>query len=383
MIPHKCFIKSYLLLITPILVMASCGKDHDKILPGLSFTEELSIVGDGTNPEKSFLRAYDSSVGPEGNIYVAGYRIPRVYVYSPDGSFVHSFGKQGRGPGEFLLPRGSALIDSTYYIWDQRQRRMSWFSLSGEHLGQQVSKDIYSPVEIFELGDQKLLMYADRFRSQLSKSQLAHVYSTNFANSQSDFLRVGSFNEGLEDVDRALASPKAWSIEVLSPKRVLFVPRIYSNAIFEYVQTKSGHWELSKKHDGLFRLKPYSITEEKTGRSPDRSYYSAHMNEPLHLIIHNQSRGLYKVRDHIFHFIQIDRNNRRVFGAEVFTSNFNLIGFIPIKSIPITNGRVNNIDWYVDEADQKGNFYFREIYQDSSRIRKMHLDLNELHVYMD
>ena len=61
----------------------------------------------------------------------AGHR--RVFRFDAAGRLVAAFGRQGNGPGEFILP--SALrVDSVVTIPDVRQVRVSRFTLDGEHL---------------------------------------------------------------------------------------------------------------------------------------------------------------------------------------------------------------------------------------------------------
>lgn len=44
------------------------------------------------------------SVGPDGNVYVADTHYHRIAVYTPGGQFLREWGREGAGPGEFMLP---------------------------------------------------------------------------------------------------------------------------------------------------------------------------------------------------------------------------------------------------------------------------------------
>jgi len=44
------------------------------------------------------------SVGPDGNVYIAGTHYSRVAVYSPEGKLLRDWGSFGREPGQFIYP---------------------------------------------------------------------------------------------------------------------------------------------------------------------------------------------------------------------------------------------------------------------------------------
>jgi len=50
----------------------------------------------------------DLAIGPDGVVYVADYGRQLILRYNLAGRFLGSFGKPGRGPGEFLGPRDIA-----------------------------------------------------------------------------------------------------------------------------------------------------------------------------------------------------------------------------------------------------------------------------------
>lgn len=109
------------------------------ILMGLSCTdsgnEQISLPIDtlfitdsiGTaegDSNYTFGSVYDIELGPAGNIFVLDVSKSHVSVFSPDGEFIQSVGRQGSGPGELNIPGfftvtgdGSIyIIDSTYFV---------------------------------------------------------------------------------------------------------------------------------------------------------------------------------------------------------------------------------------------------------------------------
>jgi hypothetical protein len=56
-----------------------------------------------------------------------------IRVFDPSGRFRHRVGTEGDGPGEFRAPvELAALGGDTLVVWDQRSRRLTWFTPEGE-----------------------------------------------------------------------------------------------------------------------------------------------------------------------------------------------------------------------------------------------------------
>ncbi len=101
-----------------LLALGTKGK------PGLSGTQ--------------FDKPTDIAFGPQGEIFVSdGYGNSRIAKFSKDGKFLTSWGKRGKGPGEFHTPH-AIQIDShgTVYVGDRENDRVQTFDLNGKLLGQ-------------------------------------------------------------------------------------------------------------------------------------------------------------------------------------------------------------------------------------------------------
>ncbi len=77
---------------------------------------------------------------PDGGFYVAdGYGGYCVHRYDCSGNYKFSFGKAGKGDGEFQLPHGIWLddrpgADATVVVADRVNARLQWFTLEGKHV---------------------------------------------------------------------------------------------------------------------------------------------------------------------------------------------------------------------------------------------------------
>ena len=101
----------------------------------LNFLDSFGTRGSG---EGEFSWPYDNSrpldisTDRDGCLYVADGYNNRVQVFSQSGSFLRSFGKRGRGPGELSGPRGIHVHNEHVYITEWLSPRVSVFTTSGE-----------------------------------------------------------------------------------------------------------------------------------------------------------------------------------------------------------------------------------------------------------
>jgi hypothetical protein len=77
---------------------------------------------------------------PDGGFYLTdGYGAWTVHRYNQNGDWIFSFGKPGKGDGEFQLPHGIWIDDRegkqpTVVVADRANARLQWFTLGGRHL---------------------------------------------------------------------------------------------------------------------------------------------------------------------------------------------------------------------------------------------------------
>ncbi len=92
-------------------------------------------------------------VAPGGEIYVTdGYGNSRVVKLSPDGKPILSWGKRGRGPGEFDIPHCLAIDEQgLIYVADRGNNRIQVFDENGGFLAEWPG--LRAPDGVFFLGD--------------------------------------------------------------------------------------------------------------------------------------------------------------------------------------------------------------------------------------
>jgi len=101
--------------------------------PGVAtLVKEMSIgVVDGAD-EYMLGSVSEIAVARDGSIYVYDRQAPALRKYDAQGKFVKTFGRKGRGPGEYLDAGGLALTaDGRVLLWDTGNWRINVYSPDG------------------------------------------------------------------------------------------------------------------------------------------------------------------------------------------------------------------------------------------------------------
>jgi len=343
----------------------------------LSFKQKVAFGQPDSLSESTIQFARFARVGPNGNIYVADAGIAKIKVYSPAGKLINSFGRRGRGPGEFTDIRGFAVTDSTVLVWDQGIQRMTVFGLDGHLHTIHNLKGLPTPMHIYPLKNSYLILHGDKYGRQFKKAKLGHIYSADFSKRNANFLTLNDVNDNIENLSELIIDGVG-SVLVQNHHQFLYIPIIYGGNIYEYSKTSKG-WLQTHIYKGLNQQKPFSMIKEgDSKRKADGSISTIFLSKDKSFIAHNWSRGLFKYDGYIFHFTFSDIMNKRVFGVEVYDKDVMPVGYAPIKSIPITDREGNALLWGVADVDKKGNFYFVQHNDKGTKIRLMHINQEDL-----
>ena len=123
------------------MILIGCGADESP--PELPYIDYILVITDSIgvetgDPEYMLIWPVGLTHSPEGNIVYTDRMKHAVFIYTPDGEFIRTIGREGSGPGEFQFPGGLnfysngnllirdqdgiALFDSNYEYQDQ----MTW-----------------------------------------------------------------------------------------------------------------------------------------------------------------------------------------------------------------------------------------------------------------
>lgn len=85
-------------------------------------------------PEVAFGRITDIAVADDGTIFILDGQAKTVRSFSSTGEFLRSYGREGGGPGEFLMAN-TVQVDSVLVVSDAQAARQTAFSIDGKVLG--------------------------------------------------------------------------------------------------------------------------------------------------------------------------------------------------------------------------------------------------------
>jgi hypothetical protein len=112
-----------LLAISTILMLTGCGADETP--PELPDIEYKLVITDSIGVEigdPSYMFGWPLSLthSSDGSIAYVDRMKHAVFMYTPDGEFIRSIGREGEGPGEFRLPSGLVFYsDGSLLIGDR------------------------------------------------------------------------------------------------------------------------------------------------------------------------------------------------------------------------------------------------------------------------
>ncbi|MCK4351174.1 MAG: 6-bladed beta-propeller, partial [Candidatus Krumholzibacteria bacterium] len=95
----------------------------------------VTLHEDESRPESLMGRPFVYNLmGEDGSVFVTDSQFNRVLRFDATGEYLHDIGGQGRGPGEYLVPRPLSARDGIVTIYDRQMNRTSFFKYDGTFL---------------------------------------------------------------------------------------------------------------------------------------------------------------------------------------------------------------------------------------------------------
>jgi hypothetical protein len=126
--------------------------------------EEVRVADAALPADALFQNPRGLAVDTQGLVYVADYDANHIKVFSSDGKFIKTIGRQGEGPGEFQGPEFIEIGGGRIYVWEAMNRRISILDSEGRSLGTTP----FSPgafgvfIKMRALPDGRLVAYYER-----------------------------------------------------------------------------------------------------------------------------------------------------------------------------------------------------------------------------
>ena len=159
-----------------VVMLSSCAEKTG--MPGFSVfnmsvrNEAVQIPSEGLIDDVSIVKLDNSAGAPVIGIIEDAYESENayyivssetVYEYAKDGSFVRRIGAKGRGPGEYLNPRGIGVNGGRLYVFDYNAQKILIYGEDGSFIGSSdqsalMNSGIYLSSFFFSGGD--MILYA-------------------------------------------------------------------------------------------------------------------------------------------------------------------------------------------------------------------------------
>lgn len=98
---------------------------------GIEFEKEAKF-GDTKNVHLG--RFTDVATDSDGNVYIADSDQSNIKVFKPNGDFLKTLGREGKGPGEFTNIQKILISDSSLYLYDDSQKRIVVFNIDSSEI---------------------------------------------------------------------------------------------------------------------------------------------------------------------------------------------------------------------------------------------------------
>ncbi|MDX1395354.1 MAG: hypothetical protein R3195_13280 [Gemmatimonadota bacterium] len=120
-----------------VVAAVACGGSAETAVEPVRalIAEEIVRIGSVDDPETALTSFEVLEVAPDGRIITLHDDVPEGRIHARDGSLIAVFGGPGDGPGEFARSRRMGLSASGLWVYDDDNRRFSYFDLDGAFLG--------------------------------------------------------------------------------------------------------------------------------------------------------------------------------------------------------------------------------------------------------
>lgn len=355
----KKILSFLLLLLATNKVLA---QDSAQLYREFTFEENLTLSDVG---EEYFFGLPVAVISDsEGNMIIADDQQKKIMKFNNEGKFLYSFGRSGRGPGEFLKTSSIVLLpNEELLVFDFFMRRFTKFSLKGEVLDTYLlpkSVYMYPNVMHYLEGEGILAFYRslEGIRAEVSndKDYLIHIISEDLEKIKHEFVPISETVDVTSNFEKNFVGGNFRGSFSVSDTTVTLAPFFYRGKILQY--HKKNNWRLTKTFKGYVETNqtyvPYDDYREVIGKgyASNSQAYGKTVG-----ILKNESLGLFQKRNGDFLYIGLlEIGNEQKPYVNVFDSDGKLKAHGPVTNLSLglqENEFFHVIRFYwMDEKDQ-------------------------------
>lgn len=199
---------------------------------------ETLVIGEDQSEEEAYIFGQPDKVQVDldGNIYVSDRSDHTIRIFDSEGTYQHSIGGRGRGPGEFLeLTDFRLQTDGNLVALDRMQSRVTIFDLRGnvihEHLLPGYIEGSANYVFQAASDDQYLLGYINLMQQQ-PNGHFLHLFDSDFENKISEHYDLfDTYFDGSNPLEERLSKSYSKKATLFHGQQIAIVPNIYTGTV--------------------------------------------------------------------------------------------------------------------------------------------------------
>jgi len=137
-------------LLTTVFAVGSAMPAHSTapVMKTIQLKELWQVGGDSDAEGEAFGSIYDLTVDADGNVYILDGQAVEVRMFSHDGAYIRTFGREGEGPGEFRYPMGVVMLpDQRMAVYQSSPPRLMAFNRDGKSSDLSIDFDSNHPIQ--------------------------------------------------------------------------------------------------------------------------------------------------------------------------------------------------------------------------------------------
>ena len=368
-----------LLLFSIVISCTDLQKEKWQTIEG-EYETVMTIGSDAGASEIYFSFPHYGDLDSNGNLIVADLGKSKLLVFDNKGNYTNSIGKRGRGPNEFRSIKGLNVNDKNeIVVFDSNSQSFKAFNANGDFIGVKESSDMIASGVGFESLEQKNVLFFTERAQSLDKAFLLHVYeSGSFSNLADKAAPISSIDK--LNGKHAYSNFMGQGVNhVVYDNSIYFTPLAYNGIIYEYIYSpEDKKLTLEKKHIGNTYKEPVTYLENKNldNINVDAKFSDFDTGKEVGVIHHNWSIGLVKTsKGNFLHFTFIEKGEERIFGAELYDSEFNPKKYITLfkEEMSTEPGVSNLLSWKIIGIDDQDRIYVLDR-EDTPLVRVIKLD---------